>query len=107
MIRERLSAPAAPVGYAGHAHFWDRAMSRGVMLKTAAAGVGATMVLPALAKGASNSTLPKHIPGGVQPFGPGTQVFHVFLPGPDAEPATIFNFRGDVGVAALNGMGTH
>jgi hypothetical protein len=55
---------------------------------------------------ASGSTLPRHIRGGIRPFGPGTKLYHVFLPGPGAEPATIRDFRGHVGVAAAKGFGT-
>jgi hypothetical protein len=50
------------------------------------------------------------IPNGVQPFGPGTQVFHVFPPDPSApqllEPATITNFSGFLGLADVRGTGT-
>jgi hypothetical protein len=50
--------------------------------------------------------MPRPIPGGVQPFGPGTEVFHVFLPGPGAEPSTITDFHGNVALANVDGTGT-
>jgi hypothetical protein len=49
---------------------------------------------------------PNPIPGGIQPFGPGTEVFHIFLPGPDNEPSTITDFHGFVGLAHITGSGT-
>jgi len=55
---------------------------------------------------ASNSTLPLPIKGGIQPFGPGSEVFHVFLPGQGNEPSTIRNFHGFVGLANVSGTGT-
>jgi hypothetical protein len=45
------------------------------------------------------------IPGGIQPFGPGTEVFHVLLPG-QGEGSTITDFKGHVGVAQIDGHGT-
>ena len=76
----------------------------------AGAGLGAVGVLgsqvagagPALA--ARRAGEPRHIPGGIQPFGPGTEVFHVFLPG-TGEPSTITDFNGFVGVAHITGTG--
>jgi hypothetical protein len=49
---------------------------------------------------------PRPIPGGIQfPF-TGTEVFHVFPPAHGAEPSTIFDFNGFVGVAHITGTGT-
>jgi hypothetical protein len=48
---------------------------------------------------------PRPIPGGVQPFGPGTEVFHLFLPG-TGDPSTITDFDGVVGIADITGVGT-
>ena len=55
---------------------------------------------PALA--ARRAGEPRHIPGGIQPFGPGTEVFHVFPPGA-GEPSTITDFNGFAGVAHITG----
>lgn len=65
----------------------------------AANGTGA---VPAFA--ARGAGEPTHIPGGIQPFGPGTEVFHVFLPG-TGEPSTITDFNGFVGVGLVDGVG--
>ena len=89
----------------GHRH----APSRRQFL-TAGAGLGAAGFLggqvfgagPALA--ARSAGAPRHIPGGIQPFGPGTEVFHVFLPG-TGEPNTITDFNGFVGVGNVDGVG--
>jgi hypothetical protein len=76
----------------------------------AGAGLGAAGFLggqvigagPALA--ARSAGAPRPIPGGIQPFGPGTEVFHVFLPG-TGEPNTITDFNGFVGVGNVDGVG--
>jgi hypothetical protein len=89
----------------GHRH----APSRREFL-VAGAGLGAAGFLgaqvigadPALA--ARRAGAPRPIPGGVQPFGPGTEVFHVFPPGA-GEPSTITDFNGFVGVAHIQGAG--
>jgi hypothetical protein len=77
---------------------------------TAGAGLGAAGFLggqvigagPALAAGPAGD--PRPIPGGIQPFGPGTEVFHVFPPGA-GEPSTITDFNGFAGVAHITGTG--
>jgi hypothetical protein len=86
----------------------------------AAAGAGGTALAsrllwaaPAAAHGQHHE---KHecraepIPGGIQPGGPGTTLFHVFPPDPSApqllEPSTITNFTGFVGLTDVRGTGT-
>ena len=76
---------------------------------TAAAGatgvvLGSGFWIPGLAL--ANDNAPRPIPGGLQPFGPGTEVFHVFLPGHGAEPSTITDFHGFIGIAEIQGTGT-
>jgi len=100
----------------GHPHFWDRALARRQFLTTAAGtlglvlssgGLGAGLWRPQWARAADPaSTAPNPIPGGIQPFGPGTEVFHIILPGPGTEPSTITDFHGFVGVAHITGFGT-
>jgi len=101
--------------HTGHAHCWQRAMSRRQFARTAAgiAMVGATLGSglwrPGRAK-ASGSNEPVPIPGGFQAGSP-PETFHVFGPGldgnpPDQEPSTITDFNGFVGLAYLNGMVT-
>ncbi|HYX84547.1 MAG TPA: hypothetical protein VE777_06220 [Gaiellales bacterium] len=113
ILDSQLSArPAPPLRGSGahpqgHDHFWERAFTRGGLVRAGAVAAGAGLLSPAIARaGFDTGDLPRHIPGGIQPFGPGTQVFHVFLPGRGAEPATIYNFHGTFGVAALKGTGT-
>jgi hypothetical protein len=98
---------------ADHAHSGRRALSRRQFARTAAgaAVVGATLGSglwrPGVAK-ADESFQPLPIPGGspffVKKFG---QHFHVFGPGgidpADAEPATITDFNGFVGLAFISG----
>ena len=54
--------------------------------------------------------LPKPIPGGIQPFGPGTEVFHInplmLGSSPDIELSTITDFNGMMGAAEIVGKGT-
>ena len=57
------------------------------------------------------SPAPVPIPGGFnarKAFGPRfpDRFFHLFLPGPGAEPSTIFNFRGKVAILNIHGTGT-
>jgi hypothetical protein len=90
----------------GHRH----APSRRRFL-AAGAGLGAAGFLggqvfgagPALA--ARRAGQPRHIPGGTRFLGPGTEVFHVFLPG-TGEPITITDFNGFAGVGHITGTGT-
>jgi hypothetical protein len=89
----------------GHRH----APSRRQFL-AAGAGLGTAGFLGAQVAGADPALAarragdPRPIAGGIQPFGPGTEVFHVFLPG-TGEPNTITDFNGFVGVAHITGAG--
>lgn len=100
----------------GHAHFWQRAMPRRQFI-TKAAGtlglvlgsgmLGSGLLTPQLVRAAEPpGAAPNPIPGGIQPFGPGTEVFHFFFPGPGSEPSLITDFNGFVGVAHVTGNGT-
>jgi hypothetical protein len=93
----------------GHAHFWERAQSRGHFLRAAAGASGVALSsglwLPRVARAAAaGDPTPKPIPGGFQldPHGP---VYHV-LGGPGAEPSSITDFNGTVGIAFVQGTGT-
>lgn len=114
-VFQRDGPPADPSRsehrHVGHRHFWERAVLSRRQFIGAAAGatgvvLGADMWMPALASAHAGAVAPRPIPGGIQPFGPGTEVFHVFLPGRGAEPSTITDFHGSVGIANLRGMGT-
>jgi len=112
--------PAPVETFAGHDHFWQRAFSRRNFITGAASATGLAVStglgLPAALMHAqtslagvaqSCSAAPKPIRGGIQPFGPGTEVFHVFAPpGPGTEPSTITDFEGAIGLAKLHVNGT-
>ena len=85
----------------GHAHFWQRALSRRNFFGAAAGVTGAASL--AYGKRPSSGADPRPIPGGIQPFGPGTEVFHVFIIGPNTELSTITDFIGFVGGTELQG----
>ena len=96
----------------GHPHFWERAMlSRRQFIRTSAGATGVVLSsalwIPSVAHASGGAQVPpKPIPGGLQPFGPGTEVFHIFLPGHGAEPSTITDFNGFIGIAEIQGNGT-
>ena len=100
----------------GHTHFWQRPMPRRQFITKAAGTFGLVLGSGMLGSGFWRPRLvragkppgaaPNPIPGGLQPLGPGTEVFHIFLPGPGNEPSTITDFNGFVGVAHVTGNGT-
>ena len=102
--------------HVGHAHFWERAMTRRNFIGAAAVAGGAAatagMWLPQFAKAAAFAEAdPGHIPGGtLLPFQPNP--FHFFFPtgGPTGavtvvsghgDPSLITDFDGMIGVAAV------
>jgi hypothetical protein len=66
--------------------------------------LGSGLWMPGLAS--AHSIAPRPIPGGIQPFGPGTEVFHVFPIVAGVEPSTITDFHGSIGAAEIQGTGT-
>jgi hypothetical protein len=94
----------------GHAHFWQRALSRRQFMGTSvgAAVLGALLNSGVVKPGqavAHRSHEPVPIPGG---FTRGGNLFHVFGPGPNPEVdpnelSTITDFNGFIGVAFLDG----
>jgi hypothetical protein len=91
----------------GHAHFWERAMSRGALVKGAAGAGGAAVTsglwMPALARAGRRTTTaaPKPVPPN-----PALGGLHVYLPGENAEPSAITDLNGFVGIGAVTGAGT-
>jgi hypothetical protein len=88
----------------GHRH----TISRRQLLVGAGAGTLGLLAAGAVGAAPAHATrgagAPRPIPGGIQPFGPGTEVFHLFLPG-TGEPNTITDFNGFVGVGQIDGIG--
>jgi len=104
----------------GHAHFWERAMTRRKFLGSAALAGGAAATagvwLPELARAAAFAESdPRFIPGGTKlPFAP--DPFHFFFPTdgvPGAvtvtsghgDPSLITDFDGMIGVADVGQTG--
>ena len=113
LAQQRLVVPHNPspggTAYTGHASFGERPFSRRTFLKTAAGTTGVLLGagLPQVARAGGNGE-PRPIPGG---FEVGGQTFHVLGPGflgtpADAEPSTITDFNGIVGVTYVDGMVT-
>lgn len=103
----------------GHAHFWERAVSRRTMLlgTAAAAGVvvGGRILPPRLATvaGAASAADPRPIPGGIMVLD--GRRYHAYGPGrvdpldktsPINEPSTITDFDGVVAITQTVGDGT-
>lgn len=99
-----LAPPQNARPYRGHKHFWQRALSRRNFLGTAAGVAGGASLV--FGQRPSSGAEPRPIPGGIQPLGPGTEVFHVFLIGPGVEPSTITDFNGFVGATDIQGPWT-
>ena len=95
--------------YVGHTHFWERAtMSRRQFMTTAAGATGVVLAsgLWMPGRALADNAAPKPIPGDWQPFGPGTEVFHVDALSPGlTENSTIFDFHGTIGAAIIDGTG--
>jgi hypothetical protein len=94
-------------GVIGHSHFWQRAMSRDVLLKrvvgVGGAAAASALWLPALARGGGGTTAAAPLP---VPANPALGGLHINLPGENAEPSAITNLNGFVGIGAVRGAGT-
>src|SRR5262245_6795113 len=95
-------------GHSGHMLFWQNGMSRCQFTATAVgaaafgAALGSGLSWPGLAKAQSHE--PKYIPGGTPLLGGAFHVFGPALIDPiDAEPSTITDFNGFVGLAFISG----
>ena len=91
----------------GHVHWRQQVLSRRNFVGAIAGATGllatSGLWIPAVAQAPDAS--PKPISGGIQPLGPGTEVFHFNLPAPGVELSMITDFDGTLGVAALTGTG--
>ena len=99
-----LGPPTDGRRHFGHAHFWQRAMSRGTFIRSATGVGGAALTsglwMPTLAQAAKSApVLANPIPGGNRFLGPGTELFHVFGPAPGNELSTITDFDGFIAAA--------
>jgi hypothetical protein len=111
----RNTVSPATNGPAGHSHFWARALSRRNFIASAAGAAGLaiapSLTFPSLAEAEGNSPglfcspSPTPISGGTELLGPGTELFHFFLPGLGTEPSTVGNLNGCVGLASGHGTG--
>jgi hypothetical protein len=110
----------SPPGYAGHAHFWERALSRRDFVRTAAGAsalaVAASMAWPAAAFAESESesesghnASPRPIPGGTDLEGllglPPGPLYHFFFPKFGEEASTVTDFNGSMAAAEIQGSG--
>jgi hypothetical protein len=97
-------AARAPRSLPPHPHH-DHGVPRRAFLRGSAGAAGLLLGpgllgrLPALAAPPGTGQ-PKPIPGGITVGG---RTFHLFLPGPGAEPATITDLNGFSGVAVVDG----
>ena len=106
--------------HVGHAHFWERAMTRRNFIGAAAVAGGAAatagMWLPEFVRAAAFAEAdPRFIPGGTTlPFQ--HTPFHFFFPTANpfstdtvanggGDPSTVYDFMGSVGLAEINGHG--
>jgi len=82
-------------------------MSRGALIKRVAGAGGAAATsglwMPALARagGGTTTAAPKPVPAN-----PALGGLHIFLPGENAEPSSITDLNGFVGIGAVTGAGT-
>jgi hypothetical protein len=103
---QQLQQPP-PHMHHGHAHFWERALSRRSVI---VAGAGGTVATAALLSSGLWATRLAHasapIPADPKPIPLTLGPFHVQLIGPGQEPSSITDFNGFVGVADVQGTGT-
>ena len=110
------SAMLSPPHAGAHSHFWSRAFSRRNFIAGAVGAAGLAMApnltfpteaeAEGTAPGLFCSPSPSPILGGTELLGPGTELFHLFLPSPGSEVSTVGNFKGCVGLASGHGTGT-
>jgi|GraSoiStandDraft_41_1057321.scaffolds.fasta_scaffold932758_1 hypothetical protein len=106
MISRRLTS------HRHHARCWTHGLSRRRFVQSTLLAGGLLLARPRFAGAEEEVTgeTPRPIPGGFQPFGPGTEVFHNFAPGVfdpiDTDRSGIFDFNGNLGYATIDGAGT-
>lgn len=79
-----IESPSEVAACPGHAHFWEREMSRHQFIKTAAGAtgifLGAGSFFPTALQAATRAARPRPIPGGVRFAGPRSPFLHIFPP---------------------------
>src|SRR5579859_6847329 len=83
-IQPRSGSPPVAPGHVGHAHFWERFLSRRQFMQTAAAtgvALGSGLLLPSPAWADKGPVDPQPIPG-TSDLGPPLGKIHTFFPGP-------------------------
>src|ERR1700730_8859594 len=100
---------AVPQAHHGHPHFWQRALSRrefmGGTLAVTGAVAGSGLLWPTVASAERGTVAPRPLTYGFQPDPKGpTFRFSMLLP--DSELSSITDFKGKVGAADVQGMGT-
>lgn len=92
----------------GHAHFWQRALSRRQFIGGTAAVTGAVagagLLSPILASADDRPAPPKPLTYGFQPV-PNGPTFRFSLLQADSELSSITDFKGRVGAADVQGAG--
>ena len=104
-----LSGDYAPAGkpavVAGHAHFWQRMISRRAFLAGTTLGVGGAAMygagLPLFVSASAGVGAPRPVPGTVDVAG---MHFHINLPG-TGDQSTIFDFNGAIAATDTSGVG--
>lgn len=98
---------ASPIAHhqEGHAHFWERALSRRQFLAAGGLAGGAVVTssiwMPLIAE-AGSTVAPRPIPYGTVVGG---KLFHFQFPVANTDVSSIFDFKGVVGVADISGPG--
>jgi hypothetical protein len=87
-----------------HSHFWERALSRRNFLAAAGLAGGAVVTssawMPAFAK--TGTVAPRPIPYGTMIGG---KLFHFQGTAPNMDESSVYDFKGTVGVANIDGPG--
>jgi hypothetical protein len=111
LVKDPAAIPSGTLSHVhrGHQHFWQRALSRRQFIGGTAAVTGAVagsgLLSPILARADEGHIAPKPLTYGFQPA-PGTPTFRFSLLQPDSELSSITDFKGRVGAADVQGMGT-
>ena len=100
--------PSSDPRQQGRRRGWNSLSRRRMLQSASAAGVlavGGAFSRPRLTRAAqTDGVMPKPVPGGIDVGG--GNIIHVYEPKQGAEPSTITDFRGFVGIQHIQGEGT-